>query len=119
MGHVGCRRGSGPHGCRSARPANTRGHSTAGTDRLHSFDLWSEATTDGTTWKRETLEHAAFNLKSHEARLTPVAMPTNGKPRVVLRCALIDASDLAYWRDRAVMLMGKNPSRAYKMYVVE
>lgn len=88
-----------------------------GTDRLHSFDVWSEYTESRDTWKRETLAHTAFNLPPRESHLALVAMPTNGRPRITVLCAPIHQGDLAYWRDKMVMLFGENPSRAYKVYV--
>lgn len=88
-----------------------------GTERVHSFVLWSEFTLNGTNWTRETLEHNPFVLGSHETLRGPVAMPTNGRPRVTLLCAPIHNTDVNYWRDRAWLLFGKNPSRAYKMYL--
>jgi len=83
------------------------------TGQTLSFDAWSEFRQNAAKWKRQTLEHQAFVLTRGQMQVASIAMPTNGKPRD----APVEHSDYSYWRDRFVLLLGKNPSMARKLYV--
>lgn len=89
-----------------------------GTDRLISISAWSEWSTNGSRWNRETLHSEEITLKPMCDSISYILLPTRGEQRVTLIYGMEgEGKGWNYWLRHIRMLLGQKPFGGNRLHV--